>query len=227
VWVADLALRRPAHDALLDDVERARADAFVRSGDRSRFVVGAALVKLAVADGTGLPPASIRVDRRCPMCGRPHGRPRVVGSDLQVSVAHSGSLVAVALTRAGPVGVDVEHRTAGRVVPPAMRIVTASEPVGRPDDLLTYWCRKESVVKATGDGLRVPLTEVVVSPAGRSARLVSYQGRALAASMVDLDVGGAYVAALTVLTGARIAVGIHPADLLLGGVQDDEAAANR
>jgi 4'-phosphopantetheinyl transferase len=217
VWVADLAVRGPAHDALLDDVERARSDAFVRAADRSRFVLGAALVKLAVANGTGGSPASVRVNRRCPTCGSPHGRPRVVGSDLHVSVAHSGSLVVVALTSAGPVGVDVEQRGVGRASLLAPRVVTSSEPIGRPEDLLTYWCRKESVVKATGEGLRVPLTEVVVSPAEMPARLVSYRGRALAASMTDLDVGDAHVAALTVLTGGVIAVGIRLAAPLLGG----------
>src|SRR6266540_897506 len=53
VWIADLELLRPAHDALLDDVELRRAEAFVHRADRSRFVLGAALVKLAVASETG------------------------------------------------------------------------------------------------------------------------------------------------------------------------------
>src|SRR5215218_3272440 len=152
VWVADLAMQRTAHDALLDEVERGRADAFVRPADRSRSVLGVALLKLAVARSIGVAPASVRVDRRCAVCGRPHGRPRVVGSDVEVSVTHSGSLVAVAITWDGPVGVDAEHRAIDRTMPPAEHIVTDSEPVREADDLLTYWCRKESVVKATGDG---------------------------------------------------------------------------
>src|ERR1700704_1993353 len=86
VWVADVALRRSAHDVLLDDVERSRAGTFIRPDDRSRFVVGAVLLKLAVANETGRPPASIRVDRQCSTCGGAHGRPQLLASDLPGSV---------------------------------------------------------------------------------------------------------------------------------------------
>jgi 4'-phosphopantetheinyl transferase len=215
VWVADVARHRPVHDALLDDIERSRAEAFLRPADRSRFVLGVALVKFAVAGIAGLEPAAVHVDRRCDECGRPHGRPRLPGSDVHLSVSHSGALVVVALTRAGPVGVDVEHRDPARPAPPA-DVLTAAEPLGRPQDLLIYWCRKESVVKATGEGLRVPLQEVVVSPADGFPRLVSYQGRPLAASMADLDVGDSYAAALTVLTAGPLTVDTRSADSLLG-----------
>lgn len=217
VWVAELSQRRPAHDAMLDDVERERAEAFLRPDDRKRFVVGVALLKLAVAHRTGRPASSVHVDRRCHLCGGPHGRPRVLGTDAHVSVSHSGSLVAVALTNARPVGVDIEHRAVGRVLPLARDVVTASEPLCRPEDLLTYWCRKESVVKATGDGLQVPLPEVVVSSAGARARLVSYRGEPLAAFMTDLDVGDAYAGTLTVLSTNRITVHLRSAAPLLGG----------
>jgi 4'-phosphopantetheinyl transferase len=215
VWLADPGLHRPAHDALLDEAERSRADAFVRVDDRSSFVVGAALLKLAVAGRTGVAPESVRVDRRCPTCGKPHGRPRVPGADVHVSVSRSGSLVAAALTRAGPVGVDVERRPADRLGPLARRILTAAEPVDRADDLLTYWCRKESVLKATGEGLRIALREVIVSPASEPARLVSYRGSAIDAAMADLDVADTHAAALTVLTHGRVSIDIRSAAFLL------------
>jgi 4'-phosphopantetheinyl transferase len=212
VWVAAIDLRRPVDGGLLDDVERARAAAFVRSDDRARFVVGAALLKLAVADQTGDSARSVRVDRRCASCGGPHGRPQILESALHVSISHSGSLVAVALSRAGAVGVDVEHRTA-RALPAAGRILTPSEPLGRPEDLYTYWCRKESVVKATGEGWQVPCREVVVSRPEDRARLVSYHGKPLTAFMTDLDLGDAYAAALTVLSSDEINVHVRPAAL--------------
>jgi 4'-phosphopantetheinyl transferase len=217
VWVAELAHHRPEHDALLDEVELSRADAFMRPDDRSRFVVGVALLKLAVAYRTQRSTRSVRVDRHCDSCGGPHGRPRVLGSDLQVSLSHSGSIVAVALTRAGEVGVDVEHRSTGRALPSPRNVLTASEPIGRPEDLLTYWCRKESVIKATGDGSRVPFGQIVVSAAGEPARLVSYRGNPLTAFMTDLDLGDAYAGAVTVLSPDRVRVDIRSAAPLLQG----------
>jgi 4'-phosphopantetheinyl transferase len=217
VWVADIAQRRPAHDGLLDEAERARAAAFVRPDDQARFVVGVSLLKLAVADHVGCPVRSVRVDRRCESCDRPHGRPQVLGSDLRVSVSHSGSLVAVACSLAISVGVDVEHRGTARALPPTRRILTAAEPLRRAEDLYTYWCRKESVVKATGEGWRVPCQEVVVSRAEEPARLVSYRGKPLTAFMTDLDFGEAYAAALTVLSSGDVDVQVRRAALSPGG----------
>jgi 4'-phosphopantetheinyl transferase len=217
VWVADIAQRRPAHDELLDEVERARAAAFVRPDDQARFVVGVALLKLTLADHMRCPGRSVRVDRRCQSCGEPHGRPQVLGSDLHVSLSHSGSLVAVACSRAGAVGIDVEHRGTARALPPARSILTPAEPLGRTEDLYTYWCRKESVVKATGEGWRIPCREVVVSRAEEPARLVSYHGKPLTAFMTDLEFGEAYAAALTVLSSGDIKVRVRPAALSPGG----------
>jgi 4'-phosphopantetheinyl transferase len=107
------------------------------------------------------------VTRACPDCDRPHGKPLVPDTGLHVSVSHSGDLVAVAVTTAAPVGIDVELGS----------------------DL--GWCRWESVVKATGDGMRVPLFPV--------SDPVSYRGAPLAATVRDLELGPDHVGAVTVL----------------------------
>ena len=72
------------------------------------------------------------------------------------------------------------------------------------------------MLKATGDGLRVPLTEVVVSAPEGPPGLISYQGRVVPATMFDLDVGDpGYAAALTVLTTPPVQLRVDPADRLL------------
>jgi 4'-phosphopantetheinyl transferase len=213
VWLAATHDYRPWHDKLLDGPERVRCSGFLRSADRTRFVLAAALTKIAAARVLAIAPADVHVDRACSTCGAQHGRPILSDTDLHVSVTHSGSTVAVALTRAGPVGVDIEARSQ-RVLPAADLIVTPAEPVRTPHDLLTYWCRKESVMKATGDGLRVPPTEVVVSPAGVPPRLLSYLGRPRRAAMTDLDLDGSLTGALTVLAD-DIDVHLHDARHLL------------
>jgi len=215
VWVANVAWRRPAHDALLDSVERARASAYVREADCTRFVVGVALLKLVVAREEGVAPTAVRVDRRCATCGRAHGAPSIVGSDLHVSVSHSGERVVVAITPAGPVGVDVEEREARVALPSTMDVLTAAEPLWNIDDLLTYWCRKESALKATGAGLAVSPLDVVVSPANEPARLVSYKGAALTALIADLGLGLGYAAAITVLTSEVVSCDLVSAEALL------------
>ncbi|HLS44700.1 MAG TPA: hypothetical protein VK045_04650 [Ornithinicoccus sp.] len=101
---------------LLDATERARITALERPADRGRSMVGAALLRTAVADDLGCSPAGVELDRTCPECGDPHGRPRVIGplpasrtTPPWVSVSHSGHLVVVVLCPTHPVGVDVQR----------------------------------------------------------------------------------------------------------------------
>ncbi len=216
VWIAAVDELRPEHEGLLDGAERERAGTFARQDDRSRFVLGAVLLKLAVAVATGQEPGDVVVDRECDQCGQQHGRPRARGLGVHVSVAHSGSVVAVSLTRLAPVGVDVEAPSGAPDPMLVRRVLAPTEKADAAPAFLTYWCRKESVVKATGDGLRVPLTEVIVTAPDEPPSLVSYRGAALAATLFDLDVGErGYAAALAVLTAERVQLVVDRADRLL------------
>jgi 4'-phosphopantetheinyl transferase len=84
--------------------------------------------------------------------------------------------VAVAVSNAGAVGVDVQQVTDDAVGELSPLVLAESEagPVVGARDFFTYWTRKEALVKATGDGVGVPLGEVVVSPPGTPPRLLGY-----------------------------------------------------
>jgi len=204
VWWASPTLTHPGLQDLLSDEERSRAAAYHQMIDRDRSVVSAALLRLVVAHWDYRDPATVIVDRTCPRCARPHGRPTVVDSALHVSLSHSGDRVVVAATEAAPVGVDVEKIQAELDVEALSRSTLAEgEEAPDPVAFLTYWCRKESILKATGDGLSVSLASVVVSAASEPARLLSFEWRpdlVDSAQLYDLHPGADHVAALAVLT---------------------------
>lgn len=183
VWWARPDAARPWHRRLFTADELGRADAYRRREDRDRFTVGCATSRLVLGRLLGLAPADVPLRRDCARCGRPHGRPRLPGDELHLSVSHSGDWVAVAVTDLGPVGVDVERHAptaelAETVLSPAEAAVLARLPEPeRATALIEYWVRKEAVLKATGDGLRVALSGVVVSAPGEPAALISYAGR--------------------------------------------------
>lgn len=101
---------------LLDEFEQARVSSLERPADQGRSLLGAALLRTAVAADLGCDPSEVVLDRACADCGEQHGRPQVVvplppsrDRPPWVSVAHSGHLVVVALCRTYPVGVDVQR----------------------------------------------------------------------------------------------------------------------
>jgi 4'-phosphopantetheinyl transferase len=205
--------------ALLDEAERARLAAYRRAADRDRFLVGCALAKTVIAACTGTRPELLSFDRTCRQCGRPHGKPAVAGGGPEFSVAHSGALIAVAVAT-DPVGVDVEQLD-GRARPlggdgdpdALARLVLAEseraalagvDPAARARAFLVAWARKEAVAKATGDGLRVPFSQIVVAAgpdSGGLPRVTSwpYPQAPETVSLRDLDAGSGYVGALAVL----------------------------
>jgi 4'-phosphopantetheinyl transferase len=187
---------------VLDDVESSRVWALRRSVDQARSAAAAAMLRQLAGDLLGVPPTGVRIDRTCPDCGRPHGKPTLPGTDLHVSVTHSGERAAAALTREGPVGVDVELVTTQDHAALTDQILGPDERTG---DFYTYWTRKESVVKATGDGLRVPLRDVRVSAPDEAPALRGYPGRPdLRAWLRDLAPGQDYRGSVTVLTANEL-----------------------
>ncbi len=110
VWWSSLAAADRDLIDLLDATERARVESLEGPADRGRSLLGAALLRVAVAAHLGVAPVQVVVDRTCTECGGAHGVPRIVGpGGPWVSVSHSGLLVVVALSPHGPVGVDVQR----------------------------------------------------------------------------------------------------------------------
>jgi 4'-phosphopantetheinyl transferase len=232
IYLAGTASLEPAHVAVLDAAERARAASYLRQADRDRFALGAVLLRAAAGRRLGWPPGRIAVDRNCDQCGRQHGRPRLAQAPgLHVSVTHSGTIVAVALTCAGAVGVDVEAVGEPGTGPPiatGLLIDAVCTPAERREvhsaaDFYAYWTRKEAVLKATGEGLRRPMIDVHVSPPGAAPRLLALAGQPAPCQpapcqLTDLDAAPGYRAAAAVLTAAPVEFAVADAGSMLAAL---------
>jgi len=217
VWSARPGQQADWHTDLLAPPERARREGYLRAEDQARFTVGTALLKLAAGRRLGLPASRVAVERTCADCGRPHGRPELPGHELAVSISHSGDRVLVALAAGAPVGVDVEQ-VSDRVNHGdlARHVLGDGEHAAGRAAFFGYWTRKEAVVKATGDGLRMALTEVVVTAPDAPPQLLRYgQRRDLVACLADLDAGPGYAAAVAVLAPGPLRVSTRDATALL------------
>lgn len=193
-----------------------RERATTPAGDR-------ALLVRAVAEATGAPRAEVEVWRRCARCGGDHGRPVLVRcgergvEGIDLSLSRAGRSVAIAVSFAGPVGIDIESVDAAAqsgfddvAFGPAEcdRLATA----GPPDLRTATWTAKEAVLKATGDGLRVDPRELEVAFAGRlrggppRLALVGWPGSPVpigSFQLSALDAGPGLVGTIAVIADAR------------------------
>jgi 4'-phosphopantetheinyl transferase len=215
----------PLH--LLHPAERERLPTLRREPDRERFATGRLLARAAIGQRTATAPADVLIDATCPRCGRQHGRPTTPGAEL--SISHSGNLVAVALTRATPVGIDVESGDSlgagdGSALWPQVLGATEADAIAalppgrRRDALLAVWTRKEALLKASGDGLAIEMSTLEVSAPGRPPALLK-GARGLPAptevTLRDFVVGDGYHAALAVFAPEPVAVEERWGDELL------------
>ena len=151
--------------------------------------------------------SDVTVDRMCPGCASSlHGRPVVtVGGrpGPHVSISRAGDLICVAVTSTGPVGVDVERTGAAAFGDFATVGLHRLERSAGPHEQTVTWVRKESLVKATGAGLRVDLRQVrLTEPAVPPALLAWDAPHPPSAPVRMRDVVGpdGYVLAVSVLT---------------------------
>ncbi|MCF6525448.1 4'-phosphopantetheinyl transferase superfamily protein [Streptomyces sp. JJ36] len=140
--------------------EAGRYAALEGAGGRARFAASRLLLKHAAAAVLGVRPAELELARR------PNGRPYLRGcGPLEVSLSHTGPLVAVGLSRLGPVGVDVERP--GRAAYGTgleEDICTGHERAAldwlpeteRNAAVIRLWTLKEAYAKALGLGVRLP-----------------------------------------------------------------------
>ena len=219
VWWATRGDGDPRLAGLLDDTERQRWETFRRQEDRDRFLVGAALAKAAVGEATGTDPFTITLDRTCGQCGKPHGKPAAPGAEL--SISHSGDKIVVAVTETTPLGVDVEQIRSTRDLEGLGRyVLSETEHAVSEGDFFTIWTRKEAVTKATGDGLRVPFQEVIVSAADAPPRLLAwpYPEPPDTVWLRDLEAGPGYKAAVDVLGAVQAGLTQHDGTTLLNSL---------
>jgi 4'-phosphopantetheinyl transferase len=215
VWWARPATETLRLLELLDDVEKTRYTAYHRAVDQARFLAGRVVSKALVGRRLGIEPTAVSLDSTCPDCGRPHGKPSVVTNHKPVpelSISHSGELIAVAITDGIPVGVDVEQERDVAVEDLVRMTLSPDElpafaevtPADKDTAFFTYWSRKEALLKATGRGLAVSMTKVTVTPWDEPPKVLASRSSEVdvdALRMAELDCGTGYRAAVAVLAG--------------------------
>ena len=211
VVVVDVGLEitedvRASLSTILDGDERARAGRFVFPHHRRHYVAAHAALRLVLAHYLDRDPATVRFERNA------HGKPRLAtASEYEFNLTHSAARALVAVARGRAVGIDIElHRfgvevdaLARSILSPAEQCAFAAvQATDRRAAFFRAWTRKESFVKAIGEGLSCPLGSFDVSLDEHVGNALLACRHALAATThwttVPLDVGAEAAAAITV-----------------------------
>jgi 4'-phosphopantetheinyl transferase len=173
LWAARLDLPSEAlvhFTGLLSEDEHARASRFRFERDRNRFVVARGVLRSILATQLDSAPDELQFEYG------PNGKPALTGclaqGGLFFNLAHSEDLVLIAVTRLGPIGVDVESvRPMADADELVARFFSVREnarfetlPANQKDAaFFNLWTRKEAWLKATGEGIGHLLNRVEVT----------------------------------------------------------------
>jgi 4'-phosphopantetheinyl transferase len=170
LWCVGLEATAAAFDrlqAVLDPEEILRANRFRFAEHRRAFVIARGVLRCLLARYSGTPRRDVRFSYGL------RGKPALRNDRaLRFNVSHSGHLVLYGFALDRELGVDIEqHRDMSDLVDVAKRFFAPAEvstllslpPNERSAAFFRCWTRKESFVKAVGDGLSIPLDSFQVS----------------------------------------------------------------
>jgi 4'-phosphopantetheinyl transferase len=196
--------------------ELVRASRFRFKRDRLRFVRCRSVLRLLLGRYLQTPASEIRFAYQ--RSGKPELATEQNRLGLRFNVSHSTEIALLAFVVGHRLGVDVEKiRVDVDIAALAEQFFSARERAGLgalPEELqlpafFACWTRKESFIKATGDGLSLPLSEFsVTTHPDLEPHLEELRGNVEARRqwfLADLSVHQGYRAALTV-EGATFAI---------------------
>jgi 4'-phosphopantetheinyl transferase len=212
LWRIDLDALRATEDRcqkILSSDEAARAFRFHFAVDRQRFTISHGVLRTILASYLKTDPEAVSFSYSSKE--KPSLSPAYSNSRIAFNISHSGTVVLLAFTRAREIGVDVEQirsdfevdAIARRFFSPDERQQLAALPQEeRFQAFFRCWTRKEAYIKATGDGLSLPLHQFDVSTLpGHSDALIATrpdESEAATWSLREVPAGDGYVAALCV-----------------------------
>jgi len=199
VWVGGLGVHLaevPRLAKTLSPDELARADRFQFDRDRKHFIASRGLLRAILAKYLLIAPEALR------FCYGAFGQPMLAQSlsGLKFSVAHAGGIVIYAFTLGRRIGIDIEcleriaktdHLVEFHFTPGERVDFHALCPEQKRKAFFRGWTRKEAYLKATGEGLTRPLSQIEVAPAATPPAMAAAGQRPARSNglLVDLGVG--------------------------------------
>lgn len=171
---------------------------------RQEYLCGRALTRWVLGHYLGCSEASLQFGANA------YGKPQLRDSGLHFNLSHSGGVNVLAVSRRGPLGVDVERADGRRVcdnvarhhfAPLERAWLDALPPEQRLRGFFSIWTLKESFIKAVGQGLSFPLSAFAFQMSGKALVLHQTNPTSEAWHSALLDLGSDLLCSWTQATG--------------------------
>jgi 4'-phosphopantetheinyl transferase len=201
VWKAALSCEESTLqrlEAMLSTDELERANRFFALRDRSNFVAARGILRDLLGKYSNRAPGELEFSYSPK--GKPSLRTELQNAPIRFNISHSHGLALLAFAANRELGVDVEwirpnvafEEIAKRYFSPLeVTELKSLDPALRAVGFFQCWTRKESYIKAKGEGLHIPLESfsVTLTP-GHAAELNSADSLQWKLQSIDLDEEG-------------------------------------
>jgi 4'-phosphopantetheinyl transferase len=169
VWLVSISKISHYHnlfEALLSDDEKLKANSYYQAKDRIRYTISRGLLRYVIANYLKISNQTI-----CFSYGK-YGKPFLENRCLEFNLSHSHNRIAMAFTKSGNVGIDIEYK---QVITNEISLLLSSISSAveldqfqqlsnqqKLDAFYYLWTIKEAYGKSTGKGLHSGLQDIEV-----------------------------------------------------------------
>ncbi|BCY18924.1 phosphopantetheine-protein transferase [Leptolinea sp. HRD-7] len=181
VWYTRMDEYSPSSfDQFLSSDEKAKAMK-IRDAVKSRFaIISRGILRVLLGRYLSISPVDVSIETR--EKGKPMLSPGLLNR-VAFNVSHSQGVLAIAISKNNPVGIDIEKKDLQTNPQQASRLVFSPEEKSYLEkrgnllnDFFGIWTIKESILKATGDGFSYPSHEFSVISSNNSSILNCFSG---------------------------------------------------
>jgi 4'-phosphopantetheinyl transferase len=154
--------------SVLPKVELEKAGRFIQQSDRERYILGKFFSRILLGKLLGKEPIQINFSYTL------SNKPYVMGINFNIS--HSGDYIVMAFSNF-PIGIDIEWMDIDlnyQLLISNCFTINEANCIHNLKDFYTFWTRKESILKATGEGLIDNLHEIEVQEMAATRNLNTY-----------------------------------------------------
>lgn len=188
IWYFDSNEVTPDLVNILSKEEKNRYLNYKFIKDKNRFLKSASMLRVLLSFYTGISLEKLIISRKCNECDRDHGKPILINCrEINFSISYSKNIVVIGIYKNFEIGVDIEWIDNDFPYEEVVQNILSYEELKKHNVLGTneklknfyfYWTLKESLTKATGQGLNASFNNISIERDNNygSIQVVNYPG---------------------------------------------------